>query len=79
VAPVPVLNNRILNLLAKHEALTVKDLMAHYNAAYLTRYDRSVFSARLAKLMAEGKVYRQKDEHAEVGQRYLKYFTFTKD
>lgn len=69
----PVLNNRILNLIAKHEALTVKDLLVHYNAIYLTKCGRGLLYTRLTKLVSEGKVYKLKDAHAEVSQRYTRY------
>ena len=78
MAPLPVLEPRILELLKGSGGLTVSELVVDYNLKYGTVYDRRAFAGilkrLLKRLLEKGKILRLKDEHAEPGQRCLKYF-----
>ena len=74
MAPLPVLEPRILELLKSSGGLIVSELVVDYNLKYGTVYDRRTFAGFLKRLLEKGKILRFKDEHAEPGQRCLKYF-----
>ena len=74
MAPLPVLEPRILELLKGSGGLIVSELVVDYNRKYGTVYDRRAFAGILKRLLEKGKILRLKDEHAEPGQRCLKYF-----
>lgn len=74
MAPLPVLEPRILELLNGSGGLIVSELVVDYNLKYGTVYDRRAFAGILKRLLKKGKILRLKDEHAEPGQRCLKYF-----
>lgn len=74
MAPLPVLEPRILELLKGSGGLIVSELVVDYNIKYGTVYDRRAFAGILKRLLEKGKILRLKDEHAEPGQRCLKYF-----
>lgn len=74
MAPLPVLEPRILELLKGSGGLIVSELVVDYNLKYGTVYDRRAFAGILKRLLEKGKILRLKDEHAEPGQRCLKYF-----
>ncbi len=74
MAPLPVLEPRILELLKGSGGLIVSELVVDYNLKYGTVYDRRAFAGILKRLLEKGKILRLRDEHAEPGQRCLKYF-----
>lgn len=74
MAPLPVLEPRILELLKGSGGLIVSELVVDYNLKYGTVYDRRAFAGILKRLLEKGKILRLKDEHAEPWQRCLKYF-----
>lgn len=74
MAPLPVLEPRILELLKSSGGLIVSKVVVDYNLKYGTVYDRRAFAGILKRLLERGKILRLKDEHAEPGQRCLKYF-----
>lgn len=74
MAPLPVLEPRILELLKGSGGLIVSELVVFYNLKHGTVYDRRAFAGILKRLLEKGKILRLKDEHAEPGQRCLKYF-----
>ena len=74
MAPLPVLEPRILALLKGSGGLIVSELVVDYNLKYGTVYDRRAFAGILKRLLEKGKILRLRDEHAEPGQRCLKYF-----
>lgn len=74
MAPLPVLEPRILELLKSSGGLIVSELVVFYNLKYGTVYDRRAFAGILKRLLEKGKILRCKDEHADPGQRCLKYF-----
>lgn len=74
MSPLPVLEPRILELLKGSGGFIVSELVVDYNLKYGTIYDRRAFAGILKRLLEKGKILRLKDEHAEPGQRCLKYF-----
>lgn len=74
MAPLPLLEPRILGLLKSFGGLIVSELVVEYNLRYGTIYDRRAFAGILKRLLEKGKISRLKDDHAEPGQRCLKYF-----
>lgn len=74
MAPLPVLEPRILELLKGSGGLIVSELVVDYNLKYGTVYDRRAFAGILKRLLEKGKILRLRDEHADPGQRCLKYF-----
>ena len=74
MAPLPVLEPRILELLKGSGGLIVSELVVDYNLKYGTVYDRRAFAGILKRLLEKGKILRIRDEHADPGQRCLKYF-----
>ena len=74
MAPLPVLEPRILELLKSSGGLIVSKVVVDYNLKYGTVYDRRAFAGILKRLLERGKILRLRDEHADPGQRCLKYF-----